>query len=1222
MPTAQFFFINTHSTDFVRIFASFSDSPITFLLDTQAEISLIKTSAISDRNLIDKSTRISLKGITNEVISSLGLLAAELDFNNHLVQHDFHVVSSNFPIPAQGIIGMDYFKAHNCVINYSKMEFTMYLPERVIIPIVSKSKQGQTIIPPRAECYREFQINQTDTEVFVESQELAAGVYCARTIVHSANPVLKIINTTNNHVAIPTNVLKYENLNNYTIFTIDSITKSDKRLEALLNIVSKNVPDHCKEEVLDLIIEFHDIFSLKNDQMTVNNFYQQALKTIEAKPSYIKNYRTPFSQKAEIDSQVHNLIKNDLIEPSCSQYNSPLLLVPKKAINGSPKWRLCVDYRAVNKQLISDTHPLPRIEDILDSLGRAKYFTVLDLFSGFHQVPLEEDSRDITSFSTSNAAYRWKVLPFGLKVSPNSFSRMMSMAFAGATEAQHFLYIDDIIVVGRSIEHHLKNLRAIFQKCRDRNLKLNPEKCVFFKPEVTYLGHICSEQGILPDSQKLRAMELYPRPTDKDAVKRFVAFANYYRKFLYHFASVSQCLNNLTRKSVQFAWTPEHEESFQTIKKALMSPPILAYPDFEKEFVLFVDASNIAVGSVLAQKSENEQYLPIAFASKCFSKSEQNKSTIEKELLAIHFAIKHFKPYVYGVHFTVKSDHKPLSYLFALKDPSSRLTRIRLDLEEFDFTVEYIKGKDNVLADALSRITIQELKNMHGTEKAILPVTTRAAARKANNQTNVASRQTPVETEIYIPTIYEPISSCQVKNLPILKFQIEHENDGNEITISCKITKSRKTILSQLISATAEQVLELALARLDEEAGRGEYNPLLCKMYINDDIFEIIAIDKFKEMAHKRLQNIKIALIKDAIPIASSSQKMDILRQFHDHPVQGAHAGKKRLHAKIKAHYSWHNMSKDISQYVDNCRQCQTNKAANRSKEPMCLTSTPAKPFDTIIVDTVGPLPITEQNNKYLLTIMCDHSKFLICVPMQNKEARTVAKAIAKNVVLTYGLFKNIRTDQGTEYRNELITEIMQLLGAKHDISTPYHHESVGTIERNHRVLNEYLRSYLVQNREWDELSTFFTYSYNCTPHTSFQFKFSPFELIFGKTPSELNHIYTEKIDPIYNFDNYAKQLKYNLQTAHKMAQDLLQKAKEIAKIQYDRKEISNTINIRDLVLVKSESKNKLDALYIGPFEVTEVTEFNITFKYKNSLKTVHKNRVKKYNFSSNQLYL
>lgn len=193
------------------------------------------------------------------------------------------------------------------------------------------------------------------------------------------------------------------------------------------------------------------------------------------------------------------------------------------------QWRLCIDYRRVNKQLIADKFPLPRIDEILESLGKAKYFSIIDLFKSFHQVPISESTRDITSFSTEEGSFRWKVLPFGLNVSPNSFSRMMRMAFSGLPPERSFLYIDDIILEGRTENHHLFNLRSVFEILRKFNLKINPNKCQFFQREVIFLGHNCTSEGILPDDQKLKALEKYLVPHDKDAVKRFVAFCNYYR---------------------------------------------------------------------------------------------------------------------------------------------------------------------------------------------------------------------------------------------------------------------------------------------------------------------------------------------------------------------------------------------------------------------------------------------------------------------------------------------------------------------------------------------------------------------------------------------------------------------------------------------------------------------------------------------------------------------
>lgn len=290
----------------------------------------------------------------------------------------------------------------------------------------------------------------------------------------------------------------------------------------------------------------------------------------------------------------------------------------------------------------------------------------------------------------------------------------MTIALAGLAPENAFVYIDDIIVTGCSMRHHLFNLHKVLNRLRKYNLKLNLDKCRFFNTEVNYLGHRITDKGILPDASKYETIKNYPIPENADEVRRFVAFCNYYRKFVPHFATIADPLNQLLKKRRQFVWTHTCQNSFNTLKRFLMSPMVLQYPDFSKPFILTTDASDTGSGAVLSQNI-NGNDLPIAFASKGFTPGERNKSTILKELTAIHWAMNYFKPYLYGRKFVVRTDHRPLVFLFNMKNPTSKLTRMRLDLEEFDFTIEYISGKANVTADALSRVHISsdELKSMN-----------------------------------------------------------------------------------------------------------------------------------------------------------------------------------------------------------------------------------------------------------------------------------------------------------------------------------------------------------------------------------------------------------------------------------------------------------------------------------------------------------------------------
>lgn len=285
--------------------------------------------------------------------------------------------------------------------------------------------------------------------------------------------------------------LKSQNISSFEEIELTNNLKYDsssRKGQLSNNIKQKLENTSNSKNLLDLCLKYEDIFHLKGDVLSKNNFYTQTLCTTDQIHVYTKNYRTPYCQKSEIDKQIKQLMSQDVIEPSQSSYNSPILLVPKKSNNGDKKWSMCIDFRQLNKKLVPDKYPLPRIDEILDNLGRAKWFSTLDLTSGFHQIPLVDDSKKMTSFSTSEGSFQYKVLPFGLNVVPNSFARMMALAFTGLKPETCFLYLDDIIVVGSSESHHLNNLELVFKTCKKRNLKLNPYKCDFLKKEVQYLG--------------------------------------------------------------------------------------------------------------------------------------------------------------------------------------------------------------------------------------------------------------------------------------------------------------------------------------------------------------------------------------------------------------------------------------------------------------------------------------------------------------------------------------------------------------------------------------------------------------------------------------------------------------------------------------------------------------------------------------------------------------
>jgi len=1205
----KIYHLNLSYRSYLETYLSINNYLNTFLVDSGADVSLIKVSALKSQKFNTNKT-IQISGIGQGTLSSLGTVEIYLKIKKFLIPHQFHVVEDEFPIPFEGILGLDFLKTYNADVKYrlkANSDFIILNPHNltypIIIPLRDRLSNDTIVLPARAEVFRFISIDSEDSEVIIPSQTIQDGIYIAGCIVSKNAPYVRIINTNTQDQVVKHVSLKHEKLSDYEI--LSDLSKNSIRAQTVMEKLTKNFPEFVKPELTQLCSKYVDIFALESDKISTNNFYSQKLRVSDPSPVYIKNYRTPHSQKDEIVRQVEKLQRDGIVEPSASNYNSPIILVPKKSLPNNPdkRWRLVVDYRQINKKLIADKFPLPRIDDILDQLGRAKFFSCLDLTSGFHQIGLDEKSRDITSFSTENGSFRYTRLPYGLKVAPNSFQRMMNLAFAGLSPSKTFIYMDDIIVTGCSVKHMLKNLESVFQRCRERNLKLHPDKCAFFRTEVTYLGHKCTDKGILPDSSKYDTIKNFPRPTNGDAVRRFVAFCNYYRRFIKNFASYATHLTKLTKKKATFIWSEECEKAFQYFKKALMKPQILQYPDWEKPFVITTDASKLACGAILSQEKHGIQ-LPIAYASRAFTTGESHKAPIEQELIAVQWAINYFRPYVYGKHFTVRSDHKPLTYLYSLKNPSSRLTRIRLELEEYDFTIEHIKGKDNSGADALSRIDFKDIKTISNTNQ-IFRVTTRSQSNKQQKSEQINDHA--VQPNMEEPKIFETINVDCVKKWVKLKVDINK-------SVPMIYFKRGKQVLAPKININKAVVkgkldLDQFLPILIRETNSRKLNKI--QLSLNSELFTSIPTELFKQKAQELLTNLQIALTPKIQVITDKNEQQNLLKKFHEDPLFGGHPGTTRLLRKLRQFYYWKNITKDVTLYVKRCTQCQTNKHTKYLRPSMIITPTPQKPFDTVIIDTVGPLPTSESGNQYIITLMCDLTKYLVAVAVPNKHAKTVAKAIMEHFVLIYGPMNKILSDMGTEYNNQVLIELCSLLKIEKLTSAPYHHQTLGTVERSHRTFNEYIRAYINSpNNDWDNWIKYFTYAFNTTPSTVHGY--CPFELIFSNTPNHNPLTPCEKIDPIYNFDNYTKEVKFRLQTALSRAQHLIQKAKTLQKNTYNKNTNDMDIQVGQYVLIQNHTGHKLDPVYKGPYKVVNVDEQNnVIIENNNKLQKINKQNVK-----------
>ena len=488
-----------------------------------------------------------------------------------------------------------------------------------------------------------------------------------------------------------------------------------------------------EQELENLLKRYKDIFAKDEYDLGRTDIVKHEIDTGDCKPIKQAAYKVNPHKKKIIEDEVKKMFKKGVIRKSNSPWSSPITLVPKP--NG--KWRFCTDYRKLNEITRKDNHPLPRIDSLLERFEGSKWFTTLDLAAGYWQIGMEERDIEKTAFITHEGLYEFTAMQFGLTNAPATFQRTMQVILGDLFYTKAPVYIDDIIIHSKTFEDHIRNIEEVFQKLRKAKLKLGPEKCHFGFKEIKFLGHIIGKDGIKTDPAKIEKVKNYSRPVNLTQLRGFLGLAKYYRKFIKDFAKIAKPLNDLTKgmksKPLEIRdgikmkrkksekekskedegfmnnWGEKQEEAFKAIKKKLISAPILIYPDFKKEFILYTDASNIALGAVIHQKGDDGLEHVIAYENKTLNKAEQNYSTTELECLAVVWAIEKFDYYLEGNKFKVVTDHIALKWLFDKTIRKGRIGRWIARLQPYicDMEIIHKSGKKHMNADALSRIKFE-----------------------------------------------------------------------------------------------------------------------------------------------------------------------------------------------------------------------------------------------------------------------------------------------------------------------------------------------------------------------------------------------------------------------------------------------------------------------------------------------------------------------------------
>lgn len=464
--------------------------------------------------------------------------------------------------------------------------------------------------------------------------------------------------------------------------------------------VDDNIGCDHRIKLTELLNEFRDCFAFSVKELGCISGTEMNINLSDTTPVVYRPYRLSHSERHVVREMIKDLTDSGIIKQSSSNYASPIVLVRKK----TGDYRLCIDFRALNKKTVKEHYPLPRIDDQLDNLSGHKYFTSLDLASGYYQIPMAESAKHLTAFVTPDGHYEFNRMPFGLVNAPSTFQRAVNGVLGNARFKEAFAYMDDVIIPSRTIEEGLQRLHDILSLFRSFGITLNLSKCNFLKQSIDYLGFEVSNSGVKPGKKKTEAVDQFPRPTDQHKIRQFVGLASFFRKFIRSFSIIAKPLTQLLKKDSKWRWGDAEESAFLKLKTELVKRPILSFYNPEFETQLHTDASKVGVAGILMQRPNKEvSFSAVAFYSRQTSPEEAKFTSYDLETLAVVTSLQRFRVYLLGIHFTIVTDCNSLRATFEKRDILPRVARWWSTIQEFDFQIIYKPGTGMAHVDALSR---------------------------------------------------------------------------------------------------------------------------------------------------------------------------------------------------------------------------------------------------------------------------------------------------------------------------------------------------------------------------------------------------------------------------------------------------------------------------------------------------------------------------------------
>ena len=927
---------------------------------------------------------------------------------------------------------------------------------------------------------------------------------------------------------------------------VDVVSESEEPMDGWIPDVDLS---HLSEErqklVQDMLVDVSAAFQRDKTDLGDLPDLQMEIALCDTVPVCVPHRHVPRPLYDEVKNFVNDLIVNNWVRESKSPYSSPIVCVRKK----DQSLRLCIDYRMLNRKIIPDKQPIPRIQEILDGLGGQEWFSTLDMAKAYHQGYVKEEFRKFTAFSTPWGHYEWIRIPMGISNAPPAFQRYINQILVGLRDTVCVAYLDDILVYGRTFENALHNLKLVLVRLISRGVKLRGDKCKIMMEEVRYLGRLVSKNGCRPDPEDTKALDKFrdPPKTVGD-LRSMLGFFGYYRNYVKDFAKTFKPVYDLLKnrgkvpvkqgKSARLGskcsveWNDELQSIVDKTIDYLQSPEFLIFPDFSEPFVLHCDASEKGLGAVLYQKREGKARV-VSYGSRTLTESENNYHlhSGKLEFLALKWAVtERFSDYLcYGPPFTVYTDNNPLTYVMSSAKLNATGHRWVGELSDYQFTIKYKPGKLNGDADGLSRVS--------GSADPVVRL-----EEKCTKSIDL--------TKINISSVLPVRPSCLNVHVNLLQLKSTAENTQ-------KVIGKEELVLAQQEDDVIGPVYRAVLS------GSKPRRSNLSKM-------SLILLKQFSKL-----------VIEDGLLRRKMNARSQLVLPYKYHHLvftelhqKMGHLGSDRVEDLCRQRFHWPHMKEDVERFIRTKCPCLASKKPNKMAQAPLVPIVATHPFEIVSMDYLK-LDQCKGGYNHVLVVTDHFTRFAQAYPTRNKNSKSAAAHLYEKFIPQFGFPERILTDCGGEFTSDMFKELNRLSGIKPSTTTPYHPMGNGKTERFNRTLCNMLKAIPEEEKKrWSTHLSKLCFAYNSTVCKITGY--SPFFLMFGRE----SRLPIDCLLPIEGPElknkshaEFVKMWRKSMKEAFQLANRHADKSAEYNKRKYDARIREVAIAVGDKVLVKNFEK-------------------------------------------------